>query len=335
MEALNLEILNPGPILADLRMQLQSFSVSQGCYLGHSGALRQPDVASTDFGVNPLGIRECTLPEILHLLGIRSVTLYDRQGIEPLRRLSEAMTGLVNDAEKRAFLMSDTVSRVLQPFLRNCRTVAFHDWASLAGASDLWRALLQDVLKPVGKQGTEFIFYLGDPLDKRTVQVEEAIDIITGFSGYGQVTVALDEEEAIGLWMVLNGVHAYSDVANQTFPDLKRKYISIFRTINIDRLLVYSATQAILFTRQAQLLLARRKVAPSLEIAAEARAHFMEGFCIGFIRQLDIVRCLALGLIVFGSRSEQGAALNRNELIGYIDQWAEDLQERETMFLYQ
>lgn len=333
MEALNLEILNPGPILTDLRVQLQAFSVSQGCYLGRKR--RSPDVAGAGFLVNPLGVRESALPEILHLLGIRSVTLYDRQDLEPLRRLSEQATRLSIDADKRAFLMSEAVSSVLQPFLRNCRTVAFHDWAKLAGASELWRTLLQDVLKPVGKQGTEFIFYLGDPLDKRTVQVEEAIDIIMGFSGYGQVTVALDEEEAISLWMVLNGVHAYSDVANQTFPDLKRKYISIFRTIDIDRLLVYSATQAILFTRQTQLLLVRRKVAPALEIAAEAREHFIEGFCIGFIRQLDVVRCLALGLIVFGSRSEKGADLNQNALIGYIDQWADDLQERETMYLYQ
>lgn len=335
MEALNLEILNPGPILTDLRLQLQAFSVSSGCYLKRVRVDRPSDAHSEGFKANPLGIRELLLPEILHLLGIRSVTLRDRQDLEPLFRLSEQIPETGSDADKQAFLMSDAVSGVLQPFLRNCRTVAFHDWSNLPGASDLWRTLLRDVLKPAGKLGGDFVFYLGDPLDKRSFQVEEAIDIISDFSEYGQVTIALDEGEAIKLWMVLNGVHAYSDVANQTFPDLKRKYISIFRTINVDRLLVYSSTQAMLFTRQTQLLLARRKMAPSLEIAADAREHFMEGFCIGFVRQLDIVRCLALGLIVFGSRSEQGADLDQNALIGYIDQWADDLQEEETMFLYQ
>jgi hypothetical protein len=88
------------------------------------------------------------------------------------------------------------------------------------------------------------------------------------------------------------------------------------------------------------LLLVRKKVAQTFEIAPEAREHFIEGFCIGLARQMDIVRCVALGLIVFGSRSEAGSRMERSDaarqqFFDYIDQWADDLQQQEIMYLYQ
>jgi hypothetical protein len=340
MEPLNLEILNPGPILTDLKIQLQAPAVSPHSYLRRPTTSGSPDFSIWDFGINPFGIRESALPEVLQLMGIRSLTLNATQDLSPLYRLSGGIPHTGNEADKWRYLTSDAVTNVMQPFLVNCRAIAFHDWASLSGASDLWNSLLRDAIRPVGTQGLEFIFYLGDALTHRSFQVEEAIDIIAGFSAYGQVTIALDEDEAIKLWMVLNGVHDYDSVVNQTFPDLKKKFVSIFRTIHIDRLLVYSATQAMLFTQHTQLLLARKKVAPTLEVAPEAREHFIEGFCIGLARQMDIVRCVALGLIVFGSRSETGRAAERfdvarQQFFDYIDQWADDLQQQEIMYLYQ
>ncbi|SEI57696.1 hypothetical protein SAMN05216327_102549 [Dyadobacter sp. SG02] len=340
METLNLEILNPGPILTAMRGQLLSLAALPHYYLRRPTPSGSPDFSVWDFGVHPLGVRESALPEVLQLIGIRNLTLNTVQDMSSLHRLSAGIPHTGNEQDKWRYLMSSAVTHVLKPFLMNCRTIAFHDWASLAGASNLWASLLRGAIKPAGTQGIEFIFYLGDPLTRRTFQVEEAIDIIADFSEYGQVTVALDEEEAIKLWMVLNGVHEYGSVINQTFPDLKRKYISIFRTINIDRLMVYSATQVMLFTRQTQLLLARKKVASSFEIAPEGREHFMEGFCIGLVRQMDIVRCLALGLIVFGSRTgidtaQERSRTNRQCLMDYIDQWVDDLQQQEIMYLYQ
>ncbi|ACT96635.1 hypothetical protein [Dyadobacter fermentans] len=329
METLNLEILNPGPILADLKTKLRALAESPHFYLRRQANVRH----DAEPHINELGIRESSLPAILQMIGIRSVTLNAPQDLMPLHRLIDDIPPAAADHEQWRYLTCDAVMQVLQPFLANCRTIAFQDWAGLSGASELWSSLLRGVIRPGGRQALEFIFYLGDPLSRRSFQVEEVLDIIGEFSQHGQVTVALDEEEAIKLWMVLNGVHEYSSVTGQVFPDLKRKYISIFRTILVDRLLVYSATQAMIFTRQAQLLLARKKVASSFEIAPEARESFIDGFCIGLVRQLDIVRCLALGLIVFGSRSETGE--KQPGLVSYIDRWQEDLQQQEIMYLYQ
>lgn len=332
METLNLEILNAGPLLADLKSKLGTLAQSPHFYL------RRPQTNAHEHSpaephINELGIRESLLPTVLQMMGIRSITLNAHQDLAPLHRLSNDIPYAGCEQDKQRFLISEAVMQALRPFLANCRTIAFQDWAGLSGASGLWRGLLSGVIRPAGKQGLEFIFYLGDPLSRRAFQVEEVLDIIGEFSEHGQVTVALDQEEAVKLWMVLNGVHDYRSITEQVFPDLKRKYISIFRTIRVDRLLVYSPTQAILFTRQAQLLLARKKVASSAEIAPEARESFIDGFCVGLVRQMDIVRCLALGLIVFGSRSEP--VENEPGLVSYIDRWERDLQQQEIMYLYQ
>jgi len=335
METLSPEIINPAPILTDLKMHLKEPTVSQHLYLRRPTASGSANFSIWDFGINALAVRESALPEVLQRMGIRSLTLNVTQDLSPLHRLSSNIPHAGSEEDNWRYLMSDTVTNVLKPFVRNCCTIAFDDWASLSGASGLWNSLLQGAVRSVGIHRPEFIFYLGDPFTRSSFQVEEAIGIIADFSEFGRVTIALDEDEAIKLWMVLNGVHEYGVVVNQTFPDLKRKFVSIFRSINIDRLLVYSAMQAMLFSRHSQLLLARKKVAPSFEIAPQAREHFIEGFCMGLAREMDIVRCLALGLIVFGSRSENGPSATRQELFDYIDRWMDELQQQEIMYLYQ
>nr|GEY94536.1 hypothetical protein [Tanacetum cinerariifolium] len=100
----------------------------------------------------------------------------------------------------QAYNVSETIylSRAL---FRQCRTVAFDDWSALGAASELWDGLLMDVIKPLGRQDIEFIFYLGDSRQKLSFQVDEVLDIISDFAQHGQVTFALDEDEALKLWM--------------------------------------------------------------------------------------------------------------------------------------
>jgi hypothetical protein len=335
MEAINLEIINAGPILAELRAKIQSFDVAPNVYLSRSQKDNEPDPATAKPKVNALGIHEANLPEILELLGIRSLTLRAMHDLGTLASLRVDIPDAATEPNQWRFLRNEVVINELRSLFQHCQTIAFNDWSSLAGGSDLWDGLLADVIKPLGKTDLEFIFYLGDPLKKLSFQVDEALDIISDFSRYGRVTFAMDEGEAIKLWMVLNGVHSDSLVTDQRFPDLKRKYVSIFRRMNIARLLIYSANNAILFTKQEQFVLNRRKVAPAVEMATDARQNFIEGFSIGLLLQLDAVHCIALGLIVFGSYGELRTSQDPKNLIDYMNEWIEDLQKPETMYLYQ
>ncbi|MFD1141173.1 hypothetical protein ACFQ4C_08640 [Larkinella insperata] len=335
MELLNLEMLNAGPLLADLRVKMQAFDLSEAVYLNRLVKDDSTNPLPTKPYNNTLGINKLALPGILHLLGIRSLTLNSQFDLANLAGLRVEIPAGVNERFLWRFLRNDTVIKELRLLFQACRIIAFDDWSRLAGASDLWDGLLRDVLKPIGMKEFEFIFYLGDPDNKLFFQVDEALDIISDFSRYGKVTFTLDESEAIKLWKVLNGVHSNAPFKNQPFPDLKRKYLSIFRTMNITRLLIYSTTAAILISNQEQFGLARQKVATSLEMAADARQYFVEGFSMGLMLHLDLATCLLLGLIVLGSQGEQGTQPDQNALTSYINRWIEDLQKPETMYLYQ
>jgi hypothetical protein len=278
---------------------------------------------------------ELPLPGILNILGIRSLTLNSIHDLDAVFRLDVATPAVVSEKYILDFFKDDTVIKELRSIFGNCRTIAFDDWATLSGASGLWDALLTDIIKPLGKIDLEFIFYLGDPMKKLSFEVDEILDIISAFSAHGKVTFALDENEAIKLWMILNGVQQGTEVAEQSSADLKKKYFSIFRTMNVTRLLIYSANDAIVYSDGEQFALSRKRVAQNIEIASDARQNFIAGYSIGALMRLDIGHCIALGLIMFACLGELKSTPERKDLCDYIQNWMQDLEKPEQIQLYQ
>lgn len=336
MGTLDLDRLNAAPILLDLQAQLSTFDVSENVYLSRSRSGDEGGPAGSPRRLNALGINEEELPAILRLLGIRSLSLSARHDLAALAALQvEIPANAASEQCQWCYLRNEATLTELRALFQHCRTVAFDDWSSFSGASDLWDGLLVDVIKPLGKQDLEFVFYLGDSQTKLSFQVDEALDIISDFAQHGQVTFALDEGEALKLWQVLNGVHPATPLAAQSYPDLTKKYFSIFRMMRITRLLIYSASEVLLLTHQQQFVLVRHKVAASVELGAAARQDFIAGFSLGALLRLDVAHCIALGLLVFGSAGEQPAGPQPQDLLDYIDQWMRELQKAETMHLYQ
>ena len=120
-----------------------------------------------------------------------------------------------------------------------------------------------------------------------------------------------------------------------SFTDLKKKYFSIFRTMNIAYLLVYSANDAILYAEDQQFVLSRKKVDHHADIASDARQNFIAGYSMGLLMHLKKAHCIALGLIVFGSLGELKANPEQKDIYGYIQNWLKDLQKMDEAQLYE
>ena len=335
METLNMEIKNTAPVLANLLEIMETGLLSENVYLTRLDLDTDSGVPTTGLRINTLGVTEAQLPEILKILGIRSITLKANHDFSELAKMTVTLPPAQVEQFLWAFFKDETVLRELRSLFKNCRTIAFDDWSTITGASSLWNGLLADVIKPLDKKDLEFIFYLGDPVHKLSFQVDEAIDLISEFSYHGEVTFALDAGEAIKLWMVLNGVSPDAPIEEQTSSDLNKKYFSIFRTMDISRLLIYSANNAILFSKNQQFVLSRKKVDYTTEISSNARQNFIAGFSIGLLKQLDIAHCIALGLIVYGSHAELNATPDQKDLLLYIRKWIDDLEKPESIHLYE
>lgn len=335
MEIFDLEVVNVRPILTELQSKIQTLNGAGNVYLDRLRAQHTTTPFQANFQMDMFGVSDHVLPNILQFLGIRSITLNESHDLTKLDSLTFDTTQIASEQYSWHYFRNRSVISELQALFKNCQIIAFDDWARLVGASDLWTGLLFDVIRPIQKHDLEFIFYLGDPQHKLTIQVDEAVDIISSFSTYGHVTLALDEGEALNLWKIFNGFHSDTTKLEETFLDLKRKYISLYRTMSITRLLVYSANEAIVLSKNEHFVLARHRVPQSIELAPDARQNFIAGYCIGILFKLDVAHCIALGLIVFGTTGELNSSPARQDLLVYIDRWIEDLQQPDTIYLYQ
>ena len=335
MVAYNMEIKNTGPILRDLLTVIDNFNIEEHVYVSRGISKEHSALPGPGASLGEFGIKELPLPGILDILGIRSLILNSSQGLQVLSRLNVITSTVEIEKHKRELFKDSAFIKDLQSLFRDSRAIAFDDWATLSEASVVWEGLLTDVIKPLGKTDQEYIFYLGDAAPKLSFEVDEALDLISNFSLHGKVTVALDENEAIKLWIILNGVQPGTEIAEQSFSDLKKKYFSIFRTMNINNLLIYSANDAILYSDDEQFVLSRRKVDHNIEIASDARQNFIAGYSLGLLMRMDIGHCIALGLIVFGSRGLLPSGPERKNLCFYIQSWIQDLQRPEGVQLYQ
>ncbi|MBS1530107.1 MAG: hypothetical protein JSU01_07365 [Bacteroidetes bacterium] len=335
MVTYNMEIKNAGLVLTNLLTAIHSMVADEYLYVSRTTSEERSNHPAVPSSLSAFGIKEWPLPDILSVLGIRSLTFNSMHNLEALSRLDTVAPVTASEKQIEEFFKKDEVITELRSVFANCRIIAFDDWAAVSGASALWDGLLTNVIKPLGKTDMEFIFYLGDPVKKFSFEVDEALDIISAFSTYGKATFALDENEAINLWMILNGVEASTEVAGQFTSNLKKKYFSIFRTMNIARLLVYSANDAVLYADDEQFVLSRKKVDRYMDIAPDARQNFIAGFAIGLLMRLDMAHCIALGLIVFGCCGELKSRPEQKDLISYIEGWILDLQKPESIQLYQ
>ncbi|MFS2186783.1 hypothetical protein ACCC92_08900 [Mucilaginibacter sp. Mucisp84] len=333
METLNMEIKNTAPVLTNLLQIVESGLLSENIYLTLTDEGSEQSLSG--LRINKLGVTEAPLPEILKLLGIRSITLNASHDFTGLSKLTVTLPPAEVEQYLWTFFKDETVIAELRSLFSNCRTIAFDDWAAITDASNLWNGLLAEVIRPLGKKDLEFVFYLGDPGNKLSFQVDEAIDLISEFSHHGQVTFALEASEAMKLWMVLNGVNPDTPLEGQTPSDLNKKYFSIYRTMDVSRLLIYSADNAILFSSDQQFVLSRKKVEHHIEISANARQDFIAGFSIGLLKHLDIAHCIALGLIVFGCYGEFNSKPGQQDLSLYIQNWIKDLEKPDSIHLYE
>ena len=115
----------------------------------------------------------------------------------------------------------------------------------------------------------------------------------------------------------------------------KKKYVSLFRTMKVARLLIWSGNDVLFFSADEQFTMSRKQVDLSIEMAPDARRNYIAGFSIGLLMKLDITHCILLGLIVYASFGELKTYPQIKDLSEYIQRWIDDLQKQEPIQLYQ
>ncbi|MET7253746.1 hypothetical protein [Dyadobacter fermentans] len=207
----------------------------------------------------------------------------------------------------------------LQRLFSNTRTIPFSDCSEIGHASDIWYGLLSEVIRPLGRMDWEFIFYLGDSATRHFFDVDEIMDVMGSFTKTGHVTVALDEQEAQGLWSQL-----FSGKQTQPFnladPYARGRYRSVFQTMEVERLIIYSDSKALLLMEATHFEVMRPPVPAHTHNALE-RANFIEGYALGLESGMNASESLMLGIATSGSVPENSPYPVKTAVLHFLTEW--------------
>ena len=196
--------------------------------------------------------------------------------------------------------------------------IAFVDWANLPHASNIWQGILEDVVKPSKRRDFLFLFDLCDPSKKTTEQIDEVLDLVSSFSPYGKVTLGLNENETLKIWAALNGMDFVKDSEN--LPPVAEAGDFLFKSMNIDSLLVHPIDRSIVYRHQETIELQGRLVTKP-KVLTGGGDNLNAGFCLGLLSAFTLPQCMLLGMAASGAYIENGVSPDQQELIEYIDGW--------------
>ncbi|MGA9652171.1 hypothetical protein [Pedobacter sp.] len=327
MEILKMETDSPVSTLHQLLDRMHQVESSLNLHLGHSKINSIESTNSALLGLRVLGVNEHFFPGMLRAMGIRSVTFDSQTDPRPMLALNKMMEDANGKIDVKKLIGSKEALELMKMFLRSCRTVAFDDWVSNEESAEIWELFLFQIIADLDQSRLEFVFYMGDPRTKDALEVEQMLKIMDAFSAYGKVTLALDRDEANHLWEIVNEVDISISSMHEQLDGNKKRYLSLFNTLGVNNLLVYSPDHAMLFSTGLQLEISRRKAPLRDEISLNARDHFIAGFTSGLLMNLEMASCLTLGLIVFGSNGAYNSMEDEHiRLSNYVREWISELQ---------
>lgn len=198
--------------------------------------------------------------------------------------------------------------------------ISLVDWCNLPHASDIWSGFLNEVVQPNVDRSPRFFFDLADPTKKTADQVNQIISIINQFSGYGKVTLGLNENECLQLARFL-GLEANIADENERLIKLGRM---LFDFMTIDQLVIHPLDGCFLFNDTDNYYMHGR-VVQHPKVSTGGGDNYNAGFCFGILNGFDTRQSMVLAMAGSGSYVQNGESPDPEALSGYLAQWLDEL----------
>lgn len=193
--------------------------------------------------------------------------------------------------------------------------VAAVDWVNLPNASDIWQGLLEEVVKPHGAIDKKFFFDLCDPSRKSDQEIREALQVISQYHEFGEVTLGLNENET-------NIVFDALENPGKNKTSLEEKAKAIFDNMTIACLLIHPVNRSVAVT-QSGLVQVEGKLVAEPKILTGGGDNFNAGYALGCLLDLEMEERLLLGMSCSGAYILNGKSPDLKELGEYLESWME------------
>jgi len=191
--------------------------------------------------------------------------------------------------------------------------VAAVDWVNLPHASNIWQGLLEEIVKPNGPIGKKFFFDLCDPSRKSKVEIREALQIISRYSEFGEVTLGLNENETN---IVFDALENLGEKESST----EEKAEAIFDKMTIACLLIHPVNRSFAITQKG-IVQVEGKLVEEPKILTGGGDNFNAGYALGCLLELEMEERLLLGMGCSGAYIQNGKSSDLEELEKYLETW--------------
>jgi hypothetical protein len=201
----------------------------------------------------------------------------------------------------------------LQKQVNNCTVMALVGWCNPDFATDVWRGILQDLMP--GSPPKKLMFFdLADPTKKSIDDLKEVLDVINGFTTYGQVILGINENEALKLYDVLN------DAGPEETRNLENIGRFIYSKLSVDGLLIHPVDRCIMIHKKGLINL-EGKLVREPKISTGGGDNLNAGFCTGQLLDFSMEESLITGMATSGSYVEKGESPDISAVISYLETW--------------
>ncbi len=202
-------------------------------------------------------------------------------------------------------------------FYSNHPLIALVGLSNLPHITDILKNLYTHVASKIEDHKPHFFFDLADPSRLTKPQIIDLLEAIDAFKNCGEVTLGVNENEALYVFKMLGGVE-------DTGSSLESKAQYIFKSLSIDKLLVHPIDSVYLISSDHECRQEGRLV-KSPKVLTGAGDNLNAGYCFGHSIKLTHDASLMLGMAQSGAYISLGYSPDKNEILDYLKRWQKEL----------
>lgn len=185
--------------------------------------------------------------------------------------------------------------RLVQLF-EEAELIALVNWSGVYGAQDIWNGVCNEILPRLSETRRQVFFDLADPSGKSGEDIWAMIKQIRAFTKYCDVTLGLNENEALCIYNAVGGE------ASQSPEEIGQ---ALYKLLAIKAVVIHPVDRCIAITEDG-ILCEQGQVVKSPKISTGGGDNFNAGFCAGQLRGLNIRESMLLGMAVSGYYVQNG-----------------------------
>jgi sugar/nucleoside kinase (ribokinase family) len=194
--------------------------------------------------------------------------------------------------------------------------VALTNWTMVAGATGIFRQLVEHLLPLTPPRERHFFFDLADPEKRSVADLREALALISRFESFGRVTLGLNLKEAQQVSAALE----LSPHAGEAESTLRQLASEIRDALEIATVVVHPRTSAACATSRGTAWVPGPYCENPL-ITTGAGDHFNAGFSTGQLLGLTPEACLCLGVCTSGIYVRTALSPSLADLETFLANW--------------